>query len=67
MDVILNFLRLTEAEREAFRSAAPTAEHLFRPVEDQTKRPPPPRPRSSPGLPSSSATPPPPRWRGAKI
>lgn len=37
MDVILNFLRLTETEREAFRAAAPTAEHLFRPVEDQTK------------------------------
>lgn len=37
METILNFLRLTEAEREAFRSAAPNAEHLFRPVEDQTR------------------------------
>ena len=37
MDVILNFLRLTDSEREAFRSAAPGAEHLFRPVEDQTR------------------------------
>lgn len=37
MDVILNFLRLTQAEHEAFRSAAPDAEHLFRPVADQTK------------------------------
>lgn len=35
MDVILNFLRLTEAEREAFRAAAPDAEHLFRPVPSQ--------------------------------
>lgn len=37
MDVILNFLRLTGAEQESFRSAAPEAEHLFRPVADQTK------------------------------
>lgn len=37
MDTILNFLRLTEAEQEAFRAAAPNAEHLFRPVADQTK------------------------------
>ena len=37
MDVILNFLRLTEAEREAFQTAAPNAQHLFRPVADQTK------------------------------
>lgn len=37
METILNFLRLTEAEREAFRAAAPDAEHLFRPVADQTK------------------------------
>ena len=37
MDVILNFLRLTETERDAFRSAAPDHEHLFRPVADQTK------------------------------
>ncbi len=37
METILNFLRLTETEREAFRAAAPDAEHLFRPVADQTK------------------------------
>lgn len=35
MDVILNFLRLTEAEQEPFRAAAPNAEHLFRPVPRQ--------------------------------
>lgn len=35
MEVILNFLRLNEAEREAFRAAAPEAEHLFRPVATQ--------------------------------
>ena len=32
METILNFLRLTQAEREAFQAAAPEAEHLFRPV-----------------------------------
>ena len=37
MDVILNFLRLTEEERQSFLAAAPEAEHLFRPVADQTK------------------------------
>lgn len=37
METILNFLRLTQAEREAFQAAAPEAEHLFRPVADQTK------------------------------
>lgn len=37
METILNFLRLTEPEREAFRSAAPDAQLLFRPVADQTK------------------------------
>ena len=37
METILNFLRLTDAEREAFQSAAPACEHLFRPVADQTK------------------------------
>lgn len=37
MDTILNFLRLTEAERETFRAAASDAQHLFRPVADQTK------------------------------
>lgn len=37
MDVILNFLRLTETEQEAFRAAAPEAEILFRPVPDQTR------------------------------
>lgn len=35
MDVILNLLRLNEAEREAFQTAAPEAEHLFRPVATQ--------------------------------
>lgn len=35
MEVILNFLRLTTEEQEAFRAAAPTAEHLFRPVDSQ--------------------------------
>ncbi len=37
METILNFLRLTQAEREAFQAAAPDCEHLFRPVADQTK------------------------------
>lgn len=37
MDVILNFLHLTPEEREAFRAAAPEAEHLFRPVESQNE------------------------------
>lgn len=37
MDVIVNFLRLTEAQQDAFRAAAPDAQHLFRPVDDQTK------------------------------
>ena len=35
METILTFLRLTEAEREAFRAAAPDYEHLFRPVPTQ--------------------------------
>lgn len=37
MEVILNFLRLTDSEREAFRAAAPEEELLFRPVESQSK------------------------------
>lgn len=37
MDVILNLLRLNEAEREAFKAAAPNAEHLFRPVTTQAR------------------------------
>jgi len=37
METILNFLRLNDAEREAFRAAAPDDEHLFRPVENQTR------------------------------
>lgn len=34
MDVILNVLPLDEAQRQAFRAAAPWAEHVFRPTSD---------------------------------
>ncbi len=34
MDIILNVLPLNEAQREAFRAAAPWAEHIFRPTSD---------------------------------
>lgn len=34
MDTILNVLPLDEAQRQAFRAAAPWAEHIFRPTSD---------------------------------
>ena len=37
METIVNFLRLTAEEREAFQAAAPGQEQLFRPVDTQNK------------------------------
>ena len=65
METILNFLRLTQAEREAFQAAAPDCEHLFRPVADQTKDA---RTASDEELARATVIigcPPPPRWTRA--